>query len=144
MLERREAEREIERLKSDRRRSVKDSDEKKLTIRDTTLIVYRSSTDDQKELGLRSDAYRAEHPAKTVAVVGTNGPVGHFYAASVSKDLADRVRAGDIIKELSSAVGGKGGGRPDFAQGGGGDPAKWDEGIDRVRALIQKKLETQG
>jgi alanyl-tRNA synthetase len=144
MLERREAEREIEKLKSDRRKSSSTSDEKREKIGDTTLIVYRSSSDDQKELGLRSDSYRSENPVKTVAIVGTNGPVGHFYAASVSKDLADRVRAGDIVKELSSAVGGKGGGRPDFAQGGGGDPAKWDEGIERVRALIQKKLEAAG
>jgi alanyl-tRNA synthetase len=144
MLERRETEREIERLKSDRRKSVKDSDERKDRIGDATLIVYRSTTDDQKELALRSDAYRSEHPVKTVAVVGTHAPAGHFYAASVSKDLAERIRAGDIVKELSSAVGGRGGGRPDFAQGGGGDPAKWDEAIDRVRALIQKKLETPG
>ena len=143
MLERREAEREIEKLKSDRRKSVQDSDEKNERIGDTTLIVYRSTTDDQKELALRSDAYRSAHPAGTVAVVGTHSAeVGHFYAASVSKDLTDRIRAGDIVKELSGVVGGKGGGRPDFAQGGGGDPAKWDEGIDRVRDLIKKKLET--
>jgi alanyl-tRNA synthetase len=144
MLERREAEREIEKLKSDRRKSVKDSDERKEKIGDTTLILYRSTADDQKELGLRSDAYRSEHPVKTVAVVGTHAPAGHFYAANVSKDLTDRIRAGDIVKELSSVVGGRGGGRPDFAQGGGGDPAKWEEAMDRVRALIRKKLETAG
>ena len=41
--------------------------------------------------------------------------------ASVTKDLTDRVRAGDVMKEFAGRVGGKGGGRPDMAQGGGTD-----------------------
>ena len=38
------------------------------------------------------------------------------------------VRAGDLIKEIAPIVGGKGGGRPDMAQGGGDDPAAISEG----------------
>ena len=41
--------------------------------------------------------------------------------AGVTKDLTDRVRAGDVMKEFAGRVGGKGGGRPDMAQGGGTD-----------------------
>ena len=43
--------------------------------------------------------------------------------AGVSKDATDRIRAGDIIKEFAGRLGGKGGGRPDMAQGGGNDVA---------------------
>ena len=39
--------------------------------------------------------------------------------AGVTKDLTDKVRAGDVMKEFAGRVGGKGGGRPDMAQGGG-------------------------
>ena len=41
--------------------------------------------------------------------------------AGVSKNITDRIRAGDVIKEFSGRLGGKGGGRPDMAQGGGSD-----------------------
>ena len=43
--------------------------------------------------------------------------------AGVSKDATDRLRAGDIMKEFAGRLGGKGGGRPDMAQGGGSDVA---------------------
>ena len=43
--------------------------------------------------------------------------------AGVSKDATDRIRAGDIMKEFAGRLGGKGGGRPDMAQGGGNDVA---------------------
>ena len=43
--------------------------------------------------------------------------------AGVSKDATDRIRAGDIMKEFAGRHGGKGGGRPDMAQGGGNDIA---------------------
>ncbi len=43
--------------------------------------------------------------------------------AGVSKDATDRIRAGDIMKEFAGRLGGKGGGRPDMAQGGGNDIA---------------------
>jgi alanyl-tRNA synthetase len=43
--------------------------------------------------------------------------------AGVTKDLTDRVRAGDLMREFAGRLGGKGGGRPDMAQGGGTDLA---------------------
>jgi alanyl-tRNA synthetase len=143
MLERREAEREIEKLKSDLRKGVVAGDETTETIAGVKLSIYWSTSDDQKELALRSDAFRSEHPTQAISVSGTTGGSGHFYTTTVSKDLTDRVRAGDLLKEFSAAVGGKGGGRPDFAQGGGGDPDKRNEGLDRIRAMIRKKLETR-
>ena len=44
-------------------------------------------------------------------------------AAGVTKDLVDRVKAGDLMREFAGRLGGKGGGRPDMAQGGGSDLA---------------------
>jgi len=49
--------------------------------------------------------------------------------AGVTKDLTGRVKAGDLIRHAATAVDGKGGGRPDMAQGGGTAPAKLDSAL---------------
>jgi alanyl-tRNA synthetase len=58
--------------------------------------------------------------------------------ASVSKDLTKRIQAGRIMQEIAPLVGGKGGGRPDLAQGGGPDVSHLDEALARVDQLIIK------
>lgn len=58
-------------------------------------------------------------------------------AAGVTKDLTGQVRAGDLIKELTAKLGGKGGGRPDFAQGGGTDLNALPAALDAVAALVE-------
>jgi alanyl-tRNA synthetase len=60
-------------------------------------------------------------------------------ALGVTPDLKERFRAGDLIRETAAIVGGKGGGRPDFAQAGGRDPGKIDEAFERLRALVREK-----
>ncbi|MBW2202577.1 MAG: alanine--tRNA ligase, partial [Deltaproteobacteria bacterium] len=55
----------------------------------------------------------------------------------VSKDLAENFHAGEIIRQLSGIVGGKGGGRPDMAQGGGNLPEKLGEAFEALYALIE-------
>ncbi len=45
--------------------------------------------------------------------------------AGVTQDLTGQLKAGELMKQAAAAVGGKGGGRPDMAQGGGTDAAKW-------------------
>jgi alanyl-tRNA synthetase len=58
--------------------------------------------------------------------------------ASVSKDLTKRIQAGKIMQEIAPLVGGKGGGRPDLAQGGGSDVSRLDEALARVPALVER------
>jgi alanyl-tRNA synthetase len=58
-------------------------------------------------------------------------------ALGVTPDLTSRFKAGDLIREAAAAVGGKGGGRPDFAQAGGGDPSKIAAAFAVVRARVQ-------
>jgi alanyl-tRNA synthetase len=59
-------------------------------------------------------------------------------ALGVTKDLTRRLRAGDLIREVAAVVGGKGGGRPDFAQAGGDAPEKLSEAFARLEALIEE------
>jgi alanyl-tRNA synthetase len=57
-------------------------------------------------------------------------------ALGVTADLKGRLRAGDLVREVAAVVGGKGGGRPDFAQAGGNDPARLPEAFERLHALV--------
>jgi alanyl-tRNA synthetase len=61
--------------------------------------------------------------------------------AMATKDVIERgVRAGDIIKEISPAVGGRGGGAPHMAQGGGKDPGGLDRALEMVAEVVAAKL----
>ena len=60
--------------------------------------------------------------------------------AGVTKDLTGRISAGDVIKEIGAQVGARGGGRPDMAQGGGGDkPEALDEALDSLADWVAKQ-----
>ncbi|WP_060508376.1 alanine--tRNA ligase [Pseudomonas sp. NBRC 111124] len=59
----------------------------------------------------------SEHEGKVVLVAG------------VTKDLSSQLKAGDLMKQAAAVVGGKGGGRPDMAQGGGVDVAALDQAL---------------
>jgi alanyl-tRNA synthetase len=58
----------------------------------------------------------------------------------VTPDLVARVKAGEIIGAVAAKVGGKGGGRPDFAQAGGSRPEALDEALASVAGLVSSKL----
>jgi len=54
----------------------------------------------------------------------------------VTKDLADRYNAGEIIREIAPVIGGSGGGRPDMAQAGGSMPEKLEEALGRMDQIL--------
>jgi alanyl-tRNA synthetase len=57
-------------------------------------------------------------------------------AVGVSKDLTTRIKAGNLVNFVASQVGGRGGGRPDFAQAGGNRPDLLDEALSSVSAWV--------
>ncbi len=61
-------------------------------------------------------------------------------AAGVSKDTTGRIKAGDLVRDVAAQVGGKGGGRPDFAQAGGSDPAALDQALAAVVPWVREQL----
>jgi alanyl-tRNA synthetase len=71
-----------------------------------------------------------------VVVLGgsTNGAVA--LVATVSPDLTKQIQAGKIIQTIAPIVGGKGGGRPDNARGGGKEVAKLDEALAKAKSLL--------
>ncbi|MEE4218421.1 MAG: alanine--tRNA ligase [Xanthomonadales bacterium] len=59
-------------------------------------------------------------------------------AAGVSKDLTGQIKAGNLVNFVAQQVGGRGGGRPDFAQAGGSQPENLDGALDSVREWISE------
>jgi len=75
-----------------------------------------------------------------VVVLGTVEDGKVRLAAGVTKNNTDRIKAGDVIKPVAEQVGGKGGGRPDFAQAGGSNPDALDAALESVSAWVAEQL----
>jgi alanyl-tRNA synthetase len=73
---------------------------------------------------------------KGVVVLGGTANNAVALVATVSPDLTKRIQAGKIIQAIAPIVGGKGGGRPDNARGGGKDVGKLDEALAKAKTLL--------
>jgi len=73
---------------------------------------------------------------KGVVVLGGGSENSVSLVATVSPDFTAKVQAGKIIQTIAPIVGGKGGGKPDNARGGGKDASKLDEGLAKVKSLL--------
>jgi alanyl-tRNA synthetase len=60
--------------------------------------------------------------------------------SGVSKELSKSLSAGELMKDISAIVGGKGGGRPDMAQGGGPNVSDLQKSLERVQIWVASKL----
>ena len=108
-------------------------------IKGVKVINAKIDNYDAKALRVAVDNLKVRIPS-AIIVLGsvTDGKV--TLIASVSKDLVGKIKAGDLIREVASYVGGKGGGRPDMAQAGGTNPEGLDKAISAVDALVTEKL----
>jgi alanyl-tRNA synthetase len=76
-----------------------------------------------------------------VVILGGAGGGKVSLAVKVSKDLVERgLHAGNIVKVAAQVAGGGGGGRPDFAQAGGRDPAKLAEALEAAQESARQAL----
>ena len=75
-----------------------------------------------------------------VVILAATGGEKVALVAGVTKDVTDRVKAGELMQFVAAQLGGKGGGRPDMAQGGGTDIAALPVAIDSVFGWVEQKL----
>jgi alanyl-tRNA synthetase len=76
-----------------------------------------------------------------VIVLASVDPGGKvLIVAGVTADTTARVKAGELVGSIASAVGGKGGGRPDFAQAGGSDASKLEAALAGVLPFVRTRL----
>ena len=103
------------------------------------VAVIAARVDELDAEGLRAvaDTLRDRLGSGVVCVGSvTDGKVSLI--AAVTTDLTKRFQAGRIIQAVAQAVGGRGGGRPDLAQGGGAEPDKLDGALNLVYDLIAR------
>ena len=62
----------------------------------------------------------------------------------MTPDLTQRVKAGQVVKEIAPIVGGGGGGRPDFAEAGGRQPEKIDEMLAAAEGVVKRLVGAGG
>ena len=104
--------------------------------------VHAQRTDGLDVNGMRAlaDQLRDKLRSGVVALGAANdGKVSLLVV--VTKDLVGRLKAGDLIKEMATEVGGTGGGRPEMAQAGGKNPEGLGTALEKVFGLVQKALE---
>jgi alanyl-tRNA synthetase len=103
------------------------------------VLAARIDGADAKTLRDAVDRYKDKLQSAIVVLGSVDDGVVRL-AAGVTKDNVDRIGAGDLIKPVAEQIGGKGGGRPDFAQAGGSNPEGLDEALGSVTAWIAEKL----
>jgi alanyl-tRNA synthetase len=134
--ERRAAEQQIEKLHAARRSAAsQDLSDAAREVAGVRVVATRVPGAAAKDLRSMVDALRDKLKSGVVLLVSeSDGRVA--LALGVTPDLTKRFPAGRLVREVASVVGGKGGGRPDFAQAGGRDPSKLDAAFERLDALI--------
>jgi alanyl-tRNA synthetase len=75
-----------------------------------------------------------------VVLASVEGPEKIILVAGVTSDLTARIKAGELVGSIAAQVGGRGGGRPDFAQAGGTKPDALDAALAGVEAFVRSKV----
>jgi alanyl-tRNA synthetase len=100
------------------------------------IVTRKVEGVEAKSLREMADRLRQKYGSAVVAIGSDLGDNKAALLVAVTPDLAQRIKAGDIVKELAPMIGGTGGGRPDFAQAGGRDASKLDEALERIASLV--------
>ena len=107
--------------------------------RPVKVVAARLDGMDRQQLRALADSLR--NKLKTAVVVLASSENGSISIVSaVTKDLTARIHAGKLAGTLAQAIGGKGGGRPDMAEGGGKDASSLAAALENVYLEVESKL----
>ena len=112
---------------------------KAIDIKGAKLLVSELSNVEPKMLRTMVDDLKNQL-GSAVIVLATVAEGKVSLIAGVTKDLTDRVKAGELVGELAQQVGGKGGGRPDMAQAGGTDAQALKSALAGVESWVNSRL----
>ncbi|HFP3933279.1 TPA: alanine--tRNA ligase [Escherichia coli] len=113
---------------------------KAIDVNGVKLLVSELSAVEPKMLRTMVDDLKNQL-GSTIIVLATVAEGKVSLIAGVSKDVTDRVKAGELIGMVAQQVGGKGGGRPDMAQAGGTDAAALPAALASVKGWVSAKLQ---
>lgn len=105
-------------------------------INDLKVLATEVEVPNAKAIRSTMDDFKSKLQ-DTIIVLASNVDGKVSIIATVPKSLTDQVKAGDIIKNMAPIVGGKGGGRPDMAQGGGTQPENITEALHFLKDYIK-------
>ncbi|NOZ69189.1 MAG: alanine--tRNA ligase [Deferribacteres bacterium] len=137
-----QTEKELEKIKH--RAATEDAGkilEQAVEIDSVKVLAYRTSGLDMKALRHLADTLKNRIGSGVIVLgSGSQSDGQAYYVSAVTKDLVPRLNAGEILKAVT---GGKGGGRPDMAQGGTKDAAGLDKAIRSVSDIIKERMQQQ-
>jgi alanyl-tRNA synthetase len=147
----------IEKLQEELKRVRRENDELKMKIATGAVGAGASNGDEAKDIagvkvitktvegldkgGMRhlSDTLLAKLKSGVV-VLGRTEEGKVSFIVRVSEDLTDKIKAGKIVQEIAPIVGGRGGGKPDMAEGGGTEPEKLSEALEASYKAVEQML----
>jgi alanyl-tRNA synthetase len=138
--EKKTLERQVESLKQQAAQAAASSLESQAkTVNGVRVLAARVDGMDRTQLRSLADSLRNKWKSAVVVLTSvTDGDVA--IVAGVTKDLTGKVQAGKLVGTLAQATGGKGGGRPDMAEGGGKDPARLADALESIAKEVAEKL----
>jgi alanyl-tRNA synthetase len=110
-----------------------------IDVKGIKVLSVAAGDVDAQSLRAMADDLKARL-GSAVIVIGSKDAEKVRLAASVSEDLVARIRAGNLVNFVAQQVGGKGGGRPDFAQAGGTQPENLTQALASVPAWVSDNL----
>jgi alanyl-tRNA synthetase len=110
-----------------------------VVVNDTNVVVMEIASLGSDALLDLSDRFK-QRTAPAAVVLGSRQDGTVHLVANFDEQVATRLSAGDVVKEIAPIVGGGGGGRPTMARAGGKQPEKLPEALARARELISAAL----
>ena len=104
------------------------------------VVTCKQGCCDANTLRQMGDVLRDKDGSVVAVIAAVNGDKISFQCVCGKEAVAKGLKAGDIIKNITAIAGGKGGGRPDSAMGGGNDLSKLDEALAAVESFVREKI----
>ncbi|HEX9862072.1 MAG TPA: DHHA1 domain-containing protein, partial [Candidatus Bathyarchaeia archaeon] len=114
---------------------------KPIMVDDITISKIESGRETDADLMVQSANEIIRKDEGTVVIMSSSdGKTARILVMAGKAALEKGVHAGEVVKTVSPIIGGGGGGRPNFAQGGGTQPEKLQEAIEKAEETIRKQL----
>jgi alanyl-tRNA synthetase len=115
------------------------SEDETVQLDGVKLVLASTASESRDEVGQIADNFRETHKDGVLVLFGTGGR-GAVHVALTDDLVAQGFKAGDLVNRIAALSGGKGGGRPQFASAGAGDPERLGEVRQAVPQLVSSWL----
>ncbi len=140
LADKRNQERQIDQLKNRLAQSAAGDLESRAKEKNgTRFLAAQVEGLDRQQMRALADTLRNRWKSAVIVLASTEDGAVSIVSA-VTKDLTARIQAGKLVGSVAQAVGGKGGGRPDMAEGGGKDPSALPQALADISAEVESKL----